>query len=910
MDTLNAFNVAIQRRSEPVSVLRHVIQRRAPAFCEEQNIAGSNPEAGSAQEEDDPSLSSFISTLVPVLLISLVLVSLFLLFRRKFKRNYEPRTFLGSLRPQERSPVLPQGMFNWFGSFAKIPDSFVLNHQSLDGFLLLRYLKVASATCLVGCCMTWPVLFPINATGGGGQKQLNLLTFGNVVDKNRYYAHVFMAWIFLGFVFYMVARESIYYVNLRQAYLLSPLYSSRMSSRTVLFTSVPKEYLNEGLLRRMFGRSLKNIWIANDCEEIEGLVEERDKVAMKLEAAETKLIKLANTTRIKSMKKGGQSNGPLDDTHEANGESGSLAAKWVPTKKRPTHRLKPLIGKKVDTINWCRQELERLIPKIDALQATHRAGNGKFIPSVFVEFYHQAEAQSAYQSLTHHQPLHMSPRFIGVNPDEVIWKNLKITWASRVVRNILTISFVILLIVFWSIPVGFVGILSNIKSLIALAPFLSFLNDIPPTIFGVVQGLLPVILLAVLMALLPIILRLMAKIGGAPSLSAIELRTQNFYFGFQVFQVFLITTLSSAASASVTSILCKPTDAPSLLAKNIPKASNFYISYFVLQGLTISSGAILGIAGLILFRLLGKILDTTPRKMYKRWSTLAALGWGTVFPVYTNLTVIAITYSIIAPLVMGFATIGLYLIYLAYRYNLLFVIDSRVDTKGLVYPRALQQTTTGAYLAIVCLIGLFGIQAAPGPLVLMVIFLIFVVLFHISLNSALEPLLKFLPKSLEAEEQSLLAAEDGIAASHSSGTEKGSGVTNSNGGMTSSTDTPRKDPQLGPAPHKKPNIITKFLRPDLYTDYHTLRRLVPRGFADITYDPVTERDAYYHPSISSQTPLLWVPRDSMGVSRQECAHTGKVIPISDEGAGFDDKGKLMWDSETSRPPIWQEKVYY
>ncbi|KAL8749770.1 MAG: hypothetical protein Q9199_007489 [Rusavskia elegans] len=906
MDTLNAFNSAIQRRSPSALTLHHVIQRRAFSFCEQQDIAGDNPNAGSAQEEDDPSLSSFISTLVPVLVVAVIFVSLFLLLRRKFKRNYEPRTFLGSLRPQERSPALPQGLLNWFGTFAKVPDSFVLNHQSLDGFLLLRYLKVASTTCLVGCCITWPVLFPINITGGGGQKQLNLLTFGNVVDKNRYYAHVFIAWIFLGFVFYMVARESIYYVNLRQAYLLSPLYSSRMSSRTVLFTSVPKEYLDEGLLRRMFGRGLKNLWIANDCEEIEELVEERDKVAMKLEAAETKLIKLANTTRIKSMKKGGQSSGPLGNADEANGESGSVAAKWVPTKKRPTHRLKPLIGKKVDTINWCRSELERLIPKIDALQAAHRAGNGKFIPSVFVEFYHQSEAQAAFQSLTHHHALHMSPRFIGVNPEEVIWKNLKITWASRVVRNIMTISFVILLIVFWSIPVGFVGILSNIKSLIKLAPFLSFLNSVPPIIFGLIQGLLPAILLAVLMALLPIILRMMAKMGGAPSLSAVELRTQNFYFGFQVVQVFLITTLTSAASASVTSILCKPMDAPNLLATNIPKASNFYISYFVLQGLTISSSALLGIAGLIIFKLLGIFLDSTPRKMYKRWSTLSALGWGTVFPVYTNLTVIAITYSIIAPLVLGFATIGLYLIYLAYRYNLLFVFNSHVDTKGLVYPRALQQTTTGAYLAIVCLIGLFGIKAAPGPIILMVVFLIFVVLFHISLNTALEPLLKYLPKSLEAEEQSLLAAEDGRMAPHSSGTEKSSHVASN--GMTSSTDSPRKD--LGPAPHKKPNFITKFLRPDLYTDYHTLRRLVPRGFADIVYDPVTERDAYYHPSISSQTPLLWIPRDSMGVSRQECHHSGRVIPISDEGAGFDEKGKLTWDSETARPPIWQEKVYY
>ncbi len=132
----------------------------------------------------------------------------------------------------------------------------------------------------------------------------------------------------------------------------------------------------------------------------------------------------------------------------------------------------------------------------------------------------------------------------------------------------------------------------------------------------------------------------MAKLGGLPSLSRVELRTQNFYFGFQVVQVFLVTTLTSAASAAVTQIIMKPASALDLLATNLPKASNFYISYFILQGLIISSGALLQIVGLILARVLGKFLDSTPRKMYNRWSRLSGLGWGTVFPVYTNLCVI------------------------------------------------------------------------------------------------------------------------------------------------------------------------------------------------------------------------------------------------------------------------------
>jgi hypothetical protein len=132
----------------------------------------------------------------------------------------------------------------------------------------------------------------------------------------------------------------------------------------------------------------------------------------------------------------------------------------------------------------------------------------------------------------------------------------------------------------------------------------------------------------------------MARHGGVPTTAEVELRTQNFYFGFQVVQVFLVTTLASAASSVVSDIIEDPSSAASLLAENIPKASNFYIAYFILQGLTFSAGALLQIVGLIVSKLLGKLFDNTPRKMYKRWATLSGLGWGTVFPVLTNLCVI------------------------------------------------------------------------------------------------------------------------------------------------------------------------------------------------------------------------------------------------------------------------------
>lgn len=411
----------------------------------------------------------------------------------------------------------------------------------------------------------------------------------------------------------------------------------------------------------------------------------------------------------------------------------------------------------------------------------------------------------------------------------------------------------------------------------------------------------------------------MAKWGGASSQAEVELTVQNWFFAFQVIQVFLVVTLASAATSVVTKIIDNPSSAATLLSQKIPKAANFYISYIVLQGLSFSSGALLQIGGLIVGKILGKLLDKTPRKMYKRWSSLAGLGWGTVYPAFTLLTVIGIIYSCIAPLVMGFGTIGLYLFYFAYRYNVLYVSNATIDTQGKAYTRALQHLTVGCYLLMVCLIGLFAMgtgaqRIALGPLILMIIFLVFVVLYHISMNSAMEPLINYLPKNLEHEEEALLAEEhyklsadeksNGAGAANDGVANVDSGVGNVDSAEKGLTHT-----TLPPA-HAKPNFFMKFLRPDIYHDYATLRRLVPNPLDVPPYTEEAERDAYCHPAITSQAPLLWIPRDPLGISRQEVAHTSRVIPITDEDAFLDANAKITWNVDKGEPPIFEEKIYY
>jgi hypothetical protein len=220
------------------------------------------------------------------------------------------------------------------------------------------------------------------------------------------------------------------------------------------------------------------------------------------------------------------------------------------------------------------------------------------------------------------------------------------------------------------------------------------------------------------------------------------------------------------------------------------------------------------------------------------------------------------------------------------------------DTKGLLYPRALQQLFIGLYLAEICLIGLIAVslgkdfKRAIASLILSVILLVITGLFHVSLNSAIAPLLTYLPKTLEAEERKAAA---GIAEVDGEDVKNGNGngIDSKDGGVLHPEDSIINAPK-----HPKPNMITKFLKPNIYCDYATMRRLLPM---DITpndeIDDALVRDAYLNPTVWDEIPRLIIPRDPVGISGQEVVESGKVVAITDAGATLDEKNKMILESD-------------
>jgi hypothetical protein len=246
----------------------------------------------------------------------------------------------------------------------------------------------------------------------------------------------------LGVVMVMIARESFYTVNIRQAYRRSPWGASRISSRTILFTNVPKD-IGQTALFQMFP-GVAHAWVASNCKELTKMVEDRDDTALKLEAAEIQLSRDANANRLKAAKG--------KKAYQGSEEDGS---KWLDPKKRPTHKLKFLIGKKVDTIEYGRQHLAELIPKVQAEQDKHWNGQGELVGAVFLEFETQKLAQDAWQmmqKLTTKPNKKISARQLGVLPQEVVWNNLRIGVAEHWVRWVIATAIISVMIIFFAIP--------------------------------------------------------------------------------------------------------------------------------------------------------------------------------------------------------------------------------------------------------------------------------------------------------------------------------------------------------------------------------------------------------------------------------------------------------------------------
>lgn len=460
--------------------------------------------------------------------------------------------------------------------------------------------------------------------------------------------------------------------------------------------------------------------------------------------------------------------------YEADQDGGAEWEKYLKPKDRPTHRLPvfgvdwlpglPLITKKVDTIYWCRKELARLNLEIEEDQKHPE----RFppMPSAFIQFNHQVAAHMACQSVVHHLPRQMSPRMSEISPRDVIWGNMAINWWQEWLRSTVVVGIVLAMIFLWAIPVAWTAALSQIDKLIEDAKWAAPLRD-NATLLNIIKGLagvLPAATLALLLLLVPLILNFLAGLKGAKTGAQKNEFVQIYYFVFLFLQVFLVVSIASFFARSITDLienvknLQSVTAVLNLLADNLPGAANYFYSYMVLQALSTSSGTLLQVGALLMWFVIAPIFDDTARSKWARNTSLNQISWGAFFPVYTNFACIGLVYCVISPFISVFAVITFSLLWLAQRYAMLYVTRFELDTGGVLYPRAINQTFTGIYFMELCMAGLFFIvtdtdnnRTCTAHGIIMLVVLALTISYQVVLNISFSPLFRYLPITYEDE---------------------------------------------------------------------------------------------------------------------------------------------------------------
>ncbi|KAJ5557624.1 hypothetical protein N7513_003210 [Penicillium frequentans] len=575
-----------------------------------------------------------MSTLIPFVAFFAVLMALFGVFRLKQRRLSDVFLRSGTMG-LDLGPVPPRRCYR--------PEKNIR-------WMLLRRISFG------GCCITWVILLPIHITGSGHQTQLNLLSISNIAEDqyNRYYLHVFATFLLVGFIFAVITDEHIYFVGMRQQYVMSPSYRTQQPSRTVLFLDVPWSSLRlQDLQQAWEPLKVTKIWQIHDTRKLEEAIKKSDRVLRKLEAA---LLRLGHHVPLQP---GATEDGPPQlglhpgDAHAEHRQN------------RPTHRSWRIVGQKRDTIEWGIEKSTE--QSLDIQELKDANPDAEVAPSVFVEYATLSDAQSAYQCVADCRPWSLEAESIGLESGQTIWKDLRLGHWQRRARQLAVTGLLCALIVSWAPATAIVGCVANIDSLATKTSFRSSLNSLPRWLRGAISGLLPAVLMSLLVSVVPKTVRRMIRWQGATSLGAVELRTQHYSFILQSVQVFL----QSSALA--------------LLAQLIPRASNFYLSFAILQGLSCSAAALLRPGDLIGKKCVRPLCDKTPRQRRERQSARVGLQWGTVHSDVTLLITIGMIYSCIAPLLLGCTCASLCLLDDEKRYDCPHSISREESTRNYGY---------------------------------------------------------------------------------------------------------------------------------------------------------------------------------------------------------------------------------
>jgi calcium permeable stress-gated cation channel len=648
-------------------------------------------------------LAGFLSVFNTSFVVAAVVLVAFSMFRMRQKTFYQPRRRLNTIK--NPPPPQPTGFLSWMPFIWKMSDDEIISSVGIDALVFLKFnrlaIKIFAVIAVYGLC----VLIPINEKGENNIKDLDRLSMANIANLSpKLWAHSVGAWI-VSVVFYYLM-----YTTYRDVTHLSQQhrFSDRPNLYTVMVSEVPEDHQTDADVAEFFEQfypgQVYQATMARDYSVLQDIDERREAAKESLRRAILE--------------------------YEASGE-------------RPQHRpidllqinVTSMVGELVDSIEYYEDE-------IADLRKSHASERKKRRPPFSVAFVTFTSAQTAAQVsqswfANDGWKVRMAPE-----PRDVFWPNLALSTPRKTTRSFLVAGAIFWLCFFWAIPVAFISSLTTLDELEKAAPFLKPLVEQDAVVKSVIVGLVPTLALTLLMSLLPAVLHRLTVFEGLVSFSDIEKSVMKKLYYFEVVNTFFVVTLSGAIFASLHQIIESPTSIVKLLGVSIPKQSNFFTSYVVLNALGNFPLEFLRIVPLVLGMLYYK-RAVTPKEKRDAFDP-GEMDYGSLYSSQLLVFTVALSYSTIAPFILPWAVGYFVLAQLTWTHQLVYVYRQKYQTDGSYWPAVVSRMIVALLIYQCTVIGVvslkYGYKEGPFMLPLPFITALFFSFVHLKFRKANETL--------------------------------------------------------------------------------------------------------------------------------------------------------------------------
>ncbi|KAG8945459.1 hypothetical protein FRC04_000744 [Tulasnella sp. 424] len=600
--------------------------------------------------------------------ISLATIFAFNLLRPRNKIIYEPKVkyYEGEKRP----PRISEGFFDWLSPLIHTKEPELLEKIGLDAVAFLRFLRLSRWLFLGIAALCCGILIPIDLSYNSQHIQknnrnfLNSLTIANVEGNWQLFVHVAMSYVItfmvLGFVWWHW-REM---VRLRHQWFRSEEYNKSFYARTLMITHVPKKIQSDEGLKTLLQTiqmpyPTTAVHIGRRVGDLPELIEYHNQTVRDLEGVLVRYLK-----------------------------GGKIG------KNRPTITIGGFLGlggEKKDAIDYYTAKLRKTESAVEKWRNDidlSKAENYGFASLAAVPYAHIVARMLAGKTAKG-TIITLAP-----NPKDIIWSNL--TKGDVVLAKNRMIGWIILAVVcfFNTIPLLIIQALANLAALSQYSDFLANWLAASPTTVSLVSGILPPTVSSLFGYVLPIIMRKVSRYQGALTRSRLDRAVVARYFAFLIISqlfVFSLIGVGFSTTARVAGLIKKHAAINEYLAelKKLPGAiqstyleeSNYWLTYFPLRGFL----AVFDLAQLVNVVWIGiktRLLGRTPRDI-REWTQPPSFEFAIYFSNMLFMAAVSLVYAPLAPLVPLGAAVVFWVSSVVYKYQLMFVFVSKVESGGM-----------------------------------------------------------------------------------------------------------------------------------------------------------------------------------------------------------------------------------